>query len=45
LLRQGGLSNTEIALRIGYGSASAFGLAFTRHQGLSPGAFAARHAG
>ena len=41
LLRQGGLSNTEIALRVGYGSASAFGLAFARREGLPPGAFAA----
>ena len=40
LLRQGGLTNTEIALKVGYGSASAFGLAFARHEGLSPGAFA-----
>ncbi|RGP35585.1 AraC family transcriptional regulator [Pseudotabrizicola alkalilacus] len=40
LLRQGGLTNTEIALKVGYGSASAFGLAFVRHEGLSPGAFA-----
>lgn len=40
LLRQGGLTNTEIALKVGYGSASAFGLAFSRHEGLSPGAFA-----
>jgi AraC-like DNA-binding protein len=42
LLRQGRLTNTEIALRVGYGSASAFGLAFVRHEGLSPGAFAIR---
>jgi AraC-like DNA-binding protein len=42
LLRQGRLSNTEIALRVGYGSASAFGMAFVRHEGLTPGAFAAR---
>ncbi|WP_102225243.1 AraC family transcriptional regulator [Acidimangrovimonas sediminis] len=41
LLRQGKLNNTEIALRVGYGSASAFGLAFARHQGMSPRAFAA----
>lgn len=41
LLRQGGLTNAEIALKIGYGSASAFGLAFARHEGQSPGAFAA----
>lgn len=40
LLRQGGLTNAEIAQRVGYGSASAFGLAFVRHEGLSPGAFA-----
>ena len=40
LLRQGGLTNAEIALKVGYGSASAFGLAFLRHEGLSPGAFA-----
>jgi AraC-like DNA-binding protein len=43
LLRQGRLNNTEIALRVGYGSASAFGLAFMRHEGLSPGAFARKH--
>jgi len=43
LLRQGRLNNTEIALRVGYGSASAFGLAFVRHEGLSPGAFASKH--
>lgn len=39
LLRQGGLTNAEIALQVGYGSASAFGLAFLRHEGMSPGAF------
>ncbi len=42
LLRQGRLTNTEIALRVGYGSASAFGMAFARHEGLSPGAFAGK---
>ena len=42
LLRQGRLSNAEIALRVGYGSASAFGMAFVRHEHLSPGAFASR---
>jgi AraC-like DNA-binding protein len=42
LLRQGRLTNTEIALRVGYGSASAFGMAFVRHEGLSPGAFAVK---
>ncbi len=43
LLRQGRLTNAEIAQRVGYGSASAFGMAFVRHEGLAPGAFAARH--
>ncbi len=43
LLLDGGLTNTEIALQIGYGSASAFGLAFMRHEGMSPGAFARSH--
>lgn len=45
LLRQGGLTNAEIARKVGYGSASAFGLAFVRHEGLSPGAFANRDDG
>ncbi len=43
LLQQGGLTNTDIALRVGYGSASAFGMAFARHEGVSPGAFAKQH--
>lgn len=30
----------EIAARVGYGSASAFSVAFTRHVGVTPGAFA-----
>lgn len=42
LLREGRLTNAEIALHIGYGSASAFGMAFVRHEGISPGAFANR---
>jgi AraC-like DNA-binding protein len=42
LLREGRLTNTEIALRVGYGSASAFGMAFARHEGVSPGAFASK---
>ncbi|MCW8125543.1 AraC family transcriptional regulator [Microbulbifer halophilus] len=42
LLQQGRLTNTEIALRVGYGSASAFGMAFVRHEGLSLGAFAGK---
>lgn len=41
LLRQGGLTNAEIAHRIGYGSASAFGMAFQRTEKMSPGKFAA----
>lgn len=45
LLRQGGYTNTQIARKVGYGSASAFGIAFVRHEGLAPGAFAARHKG
>ncbi|WP_323771691.1 AraC family transcriptional regulator [Antarctobacter sp.] len=45
LLRQGGLTNAEIAQKVGYGSASAFGLAFVRHEGLSPGAFANKGGG
>ncbi|WP_234259921.1 AraC family transcriptional regulator [Halomonas sp. MCCC 1A11062] len=42
LLRQGKLTNMEIALRVGYGSASAFGMAFVRHEGRSPGAYAGK---
>ncbi len=45
LLREGRLTNAEIARRVGYGSASAFGTAFVRHEGLSPGAFAAEVGG
>lgn len=44
LLREGRLSNAEIALRVGYGSASAFGMAFARHVGQTPGAFASEKA-
>lgn len=40
MLLRGGLTNSEIALRIGYGSASAFGMAFSRHVGIPPGMFA-----
>ncbi|MCC2613357.1 AraC family transcriptional regulator [Neorhizobium petrolearium] len=35
-------SVAEIAARIGYASASAFNVAFTRHVGTTPGAFAGR---
>ena len=40
LLRDGRLAIAEIAERVGYGSASAFGVAFTRHVGVSPGGYA-----
>lgn len=43
LLIRGGLTNGEIAHRVGYGSASAFGLAFLRHEGMAPGEFAEKH--
>jgi len=36
--KQGGVA--EIAERVGYGSASAFSVAFTRHVGLPPTRFA-----
>ena len=34
----------DIAERIGYGSASAFSLAFTRYTGISPGKYARQRA-
>ncbi len=43
LLLRGDLSNAEIAHRVGYGSASAFALAFVRQEGISPGLWAERH--
>lgn len=45
LLRQGGMTNSEIAEKIGYVSASTFGMAFARYEGISPGAFARRAGG
>lgn len=42
LLRGGNLSLDEVARRIGYGSASTFSTAFSRHVGMPPGKFA-RH--
>ncbi|MBT0958964.1 AraC family transcriptional regulator [Alphaproteobacteria bacterium KMM 3653] len=45
LLRQGGLTIAEIAMKVGYGSASAFGLAFARHEGQPPGVYASRGRG
>lgn len=40
LLRRGNLSLDEVAERVGYGSASTFSTAFSRHAGLAPGRFA-----
>lgn len=40
LLRQRELPMAEIAERVGYGSVSAFGVAFTRHVGVPPGRYA-----
>lgn len=39
LLREGRLTNDQIARRVGYGSAGAFGMAFQRHAGVPPRAF------
>lgn len=43
LLRTGGIALDEVARRIGYGSASTFSTAFSRHAGMPPGRFM-RHA-
>lgn len=40
LLRQGGCALDEVAERVGYGSASTFSTAFSRHVGQPPGRFA-----
>lgn len=40
LLRRGGAALGEVAERVGYGSASTFSTAFSRHTGLPPGQFA-----
>ncbi len=40
MLARSGVTNAEIAQRIGYGSASAFCMAFARHVGMSPGLYA-----
>jgi AraC-like DNA-binding protein len=42
LLRNGGVALDEVARRIGYGSASTFSTAFSRHVGLPPGRFMRR---
>ena len=39
LLRGGGMALDEVARRIGYGSASTFSTAFSRHTGVPPGRF------
>ncbi|MCM5552357.1 AraC family transcriptional regulator [Pleomorphomonas sp. NRK KF1] len=39
MLRGGGMALDEVARRIGYGSASTFSTAFSRHVGLPPGRF------
>ncbi|WP_374570712.1 AraC family transcriptional regulator [Phenylobacterium sp.] len=39
LLRAGGVALDEVAQRVGYGSASTFSTAFSRHVGLPPGRF------
>ena len=45
LLMRGDLTNAEIAHRVGYGSASAFAMAFQRSEGMSPGRFAEHQTG
>ncbi|OWQ91883.1 AraC family transcriptional regulator [Roseateles aquatilis] len=40
LLRRAGLSVTEVAERVGYGSSSSFSVAFSRHVGESPSRYA-----
>ena len=39
LLRRGSLALDDVAARVGYGSASTFSTAFSRHTGQSPGRF------
>ena len=41
LLRRGTCGVAEVAERVGYGSASTFSVAFTRHIGMAPGRYAA----
>lgn len=40
LLRRGGVPLDEVGRRVGYGSASAFSIAFSRHEGRPPGRYA-----
>ena len=42
MLVRGNIAMAELARRVGYGSASSFSMAFARHTGTPPGAFAAR---
>lgn len=44
LLLRGDMTNADVAHRVGYGSASAFTLAFVRQEGIAPGLWAQRHA-
>ena len=43
-LGETGISITDIAERLGYGSTSAFSVAFTRYAGISPGKYARQRA-
>ncbi|CAO4148438.1 AraC family transcriptional regulator [Methylorubrum aminovorans] len=43
LLRREGGGIAEVAARVGYGSASTFSVAFSRHVGLPPAAYAREH--
>ena len=43
LLRREDLALAEVAERVGYGSASTFSTAFSRHVGLAPSRFARAH--
>lgn len=45
LLRRGALTIADIAERVGYGSVSAFGVAFTRHVGMPPRRFSQSESG
>ncbi|HET6803995.1 MAG TPA: AraC family transcriptional regulator [Frateuria sp.] len=40
LLRKGGVTITDVAERVGYGSASTFSVAFSRHVGMPPARYA-----
>lgn len=42
MLMNGKMAMAELARRVGYGSVSSFSMAFSRHVGSAPGAFAAR---